>query len=240
MAEMAEGTGLAECGAVLPPGMGVVSGVDPVTGQPFINQLLLGFTGGAAGPLADSWQTICHVGNAGLCFLDSVELDELRQPLLVRTRGFVADSEGAGRYNGARSMIVEFGPLGCDMEVGYVSDGTTNGPKGVRGGLTGARAKQFKRLISGELAEVPAAAMLHLESGETILSYTSGGGGYGRPETRDPELVRRDVEEGYLSIERARAVFGVVINVAGKVDACATDALRQAALERTSTAGDAR
>jgi N-methylhydantoinase B len=237
MAEMADGIGLAECGAVIPPAIGVISGVDPTTGHRFINQLFLGFTGGAAGPYADSWQTIGHVGNAGLCFQDSIELDEMRHPLLVRTRSFVTDSEGAGRHNGARSMFVEFGPVGCAMEVGYVSDGTINGPKGVRGGLAGASSKQFKRLTSGELVELPGGAMLHLGDGETVLSYSCGGGGYGRPETRDPELVRRDVEEGYLSKDRARSVFGVVINAAGKVDVAATDALRSAALEAMSAAG---
>ena len=239
MAEMADGIGLAECGAVIPPAIGVISGIDPTTGHRFINQLFLGFTGGAAGPYADSWQTIGHVGNAGLCFQDSVELDEMRHPLLVRTRSFVTDSEGAGRHNGARSMFVEFGPVGCAMEVGYVSDGTINGPKGVRGGLPGASSKQFKRLTSGELVELPGGAMLHLGDGETVLSYSCGGGGYGRPETREPELVRRDVEEGYLSKDRARSVFGVVINAAGKVDVAATDALRSVALEAMSASGAA-
>jgi N-methylhydantoinase B len=136
-------------------------------------------------------------------------------------------------------MFVEFGPVGCEMEVGYVSDGTINGPKGVRGGLAGASSKQFKRLTSGELVELPGGAMLHLGDGETVLSYSCGGGGYGRPETRDPELVRRDVDEGYLSKDRARSVFAVVINAAGKVDVAATDALRSAAREALSASGAA-
>jgi N-methylhydantoinase B len=151
----------------------------------------------------------------------------------------VQDSEGAGRYNGARSMYVEFGPVGCEMQVGYVSDGTINGPKGVRGGLAGASSKQFKRLKSGELVELPGGAMLHLADGETVLSYSCGGGGYGRPGTRDPELVRRDVEEGYLSRERARSLYGVVLSPAGKVDTAATDALRSAALEAISASAGA-
>ena len=241
IAEMSGTAGLAECGAVIPPAIGVVSGVDPKTGHPFINQLFLGFTGGAAGPSADAWQTIGHVGNAGLCFQDSVELDEMRHPLLVRTRSFVPDSEGAGQYNGARSMFVEFGPVGCDIEVGYVSDGSINGPKGVRGGLAGANSRQCKRLTTGDLVELPGGAMLHLADGETVLSYSCGGGGYGAPELRAAELVRREVAEGYLSIERARTVFGVVIDQAGRIDAAKTAELRATALEKSSqSAGAAR
>src|ERR1043166_2141318 len=36
-------------------------------------------------------------------------------------------------------------------------------------------------------------------------------GGCGEPYERDPELVALDVAEGKISIERARAVYGVVI-----------------------------
>ena len=39
-----------------------------------------------------------------------------------------------------------------------------------------------------------------------------GGGGYGSPFERDPEMVALDVMEGYVSIERARSDYGVVIN----------------------------
>ena len=34
--------------------------------------------------------------------MDSVELDELRHPIFVESRGFIADSEGAGRFCGSR------------------------------------------------------------------------------------------------------------------------------------------
>ena len=36
-----------------------------------------------------------------------------------------------------------------------------------------------------------------------------GGGGYGAPEQRDREKVRRDVAEGFISAEAAREVYGL-------------------------------
>ena len=105
-AELAEGAGMAECGAVIPPAVGVVSGRDPRTGLDYVNQLFLGMTGGAAGPHGDAWLTIGHVGNAGLSCLDGVELDELYHPILVESRELVPDSEGAGRNIGAQSIRV--------------------------------------------------------------------------------------------------------------------------------------
>ncbi len=106
MAQLGEGVGMAEVGAVIPPSSAVVSGKDPRTGKPFVNQLFLGCTGGAGNPHADCWLTYTHVGNGGLCFIDSVELDELYQPIHVHARHIVKDTEGAGRHRGAPRLYV--------------------------------------------------------------------------------------------------------------------------------------
>ena len=97
-AELADGAGMAEVGAVIPPSAGVLSGRDPRTGRDYVNQVFLGMTGGAAGPHGDAWLTIGHVGNAGLSCLDGIELDEFYHPILVRRRELIPDTEGAGRY----------------------------------------------------------------------------------------------------------------------------------------------
>ena len=115
--EIAAGQGLAGCGAVIPPSMAVIAVIHPKTGAAFVNQLFLGMTGGAAAPDADAWLTIGHVGNAGMCNLESVELDEMRQPIHVHSRRLLPDTEGAGQHIGAPSIEVEFGPVGCDISV---------------------------------------------------------------------------------------------------------------------------
>jgi N-methylhydantoinase B len=226
MAEIANGFGLAECGSVIPPAVGVVSGVDPETNQPFVNQVFLGFSGGAAAPHADAWLSIAHVGNGGLCFHDSVELDELRQPLHVHCRYIKPDTEGAGEHRGAPSIYVEFGPRGTAFEVGYVSDGSINGAQGVRGGLKGGVANQQKRTRNGEIIGLDSFAQVRLEDGERIMSQSCGGGGYGDPFRREVASVRRDVIEGWVTPARARDVYGVVVTVAGEVDDSATAARR--------------
>ena len=40
-------------------------------------------TGGAGAPRADAWLTTVHIGDLGLCYLDSVEMDELLYPIRV-------------------------------------------------------------------------------------------------------------------------------------------------------------
>ncbi|GAA5051162.1 N-methylhydantoinase B/oxoprolinase/acetone carboxylase alpha subunit [Thermocatellispora tengchongensis] len=46
----------------------------------------------------------------------------------------------------------------------------------------------------------------------TVLRYvTNGGGGWGDPLLREPERVRIDVRDGYVTIEGAARDYGVVI-----------------------------
>lgn len=228
MAELADGAGRAEVGLVIPPSVAVISGRDPrAGGAAFVNQVFLGFTGGAAGPLEDAWLQIGHVGNAGMVFKDSVEVDEIHHPIRVHECRILPDTEGAGRHRGAPSMYVEYGPVDCVLEVMYASDGCLNPARGARGGLSGGRAQQYKRDISGNLVAVEPCGDVFLQPGETIVSISCGGGGYGRPIERDPERVRRDVAEGWITTERAEKVYGVVLDQAGAVDLAATGELRR-------------
>jgi N-methylhydantoinase B len=211
IAQIAPGFGLAETGPSQPPGMGVISGLDPRHGNaPFVNQVFIGVTGGAATAASDAFMTIIDIGNAGLCRHDSIEVDELHHPLHIVSRHIVPDTEGAGQYRGAPSMISEFGPTpGCTMKVLYTSDGTINHAIGVLGGGGGGPSRALKRELDGSLTTLPACYGVTLEPGEYVVSYSSGGGGYGKPTERDPALVMHDLQEGWITAERARSVYGV-------------------------------
>jgi N-methylhydantoinase B len=74
---------------------------------------------------------------------------------------------------------------------------------------------------------------LILQPGTEVILRLPGGGGYGDPFERDPELVRADVVDGYVSVEAARTAYGVVIDPATlEVDWEATRALRGGARPR--------
>jgi N-methylhydantoinase B len=228
MAKISETVGLAECGASSPPAAAVVSGTNPETGRPYVNQVFLGRTNGAASAHGDAWWTIGHVGNGGMCFLDSVELDELRLPIYVHARGFIPDTEGAGRNCGAPQGFAVFGPRAGAMSLVYTSDGSINGPKGVRGGMGAANAGQEKRTADGREEAVPRVGQVTLQAGEMMVSRSCGGGGFGPPVERDPMLVGRQVAEGFLSRERARAIYAVAVADDGTVIEAETARLRAA------------
>ena len=119
--------------------------------------------------------------------------------------------------------------MGTPLTVSYASDGAAHPALGVRGGLPGSPTRQFKRDLTGNPVDVPAYGQIQLESGETMVSITPGGGGYGPPTERDPQRVRHDVLEGWVTRERARDVYGVVLDPQGSVDPFATQRLREGA-----------
>jgi len=221
LGDLGEGFGLAQIGRAQPASMAVISGIDPREhGGAFVNQLILAVTGGSGAPAADGWLTILGIGAAGFLFRDSVEIDEMKYPIVVHEQRIVPDSEGAGRFRGSPGALVEFGPVeGATLDVIYLSDGTFNPSEGVRGGGPGATASQRRRAADGTLSdELGSYAHVRLGPGETIVGRTCGGGGYGPPHLRDIERVRADVAEGWISLERAIEVYGARTDASGKLE----------------------
>ena len=172
-----------------------------------------------------------------MCLIDSVELDELHFPILVHTRVLLPDTEGAGRTIGAPSGICEYGPLGGGtLEVAFVQDGVINNAKGALEGHDGAVSRNYKKEINGELTELSAVTDLILQPNETIITYTSGGGGYGPPYQRPLEKIKKDVEEGWITEKRAQEVYGVVLDKEGEVDVAATSKMRKSLKKKASLA----
>ncbi len=233
IAELSPGFGMAEGGPIFPPAGGVISGTDPRRGgASFVNQVHLGLTGGAGAPTADGWLTLIHVGNAGMCRHDGIEVDELEHPIHIAERRIVADSEGAGEFRGAPGLRVELGPIeGCRMKIHYTADGMVNVAQGARGGLPGGPVQAFRREPDGHLEPQPACAGVELRPGQSIVSVSSGGGGYGPPWRREPDRVAHDVREGWVSRERALEVYGVEVDERGEVMVEATRERRAGIVE---------
>jgi N-methylhydantoinase B len=112
--------------------------------------------------------------------------------------------------------------------VAYVADGFINHAQGTQGGLQGAKNRNFLRAAGGELKELPPCCDVILQPGETVVSYCSGGGGYGPPYERPLEKVRHDFQEGWITKQRARDVYGVVFDERGNIDESATSQRRRA------------
>jgi N-methylhydantoinase B len=93
----------------------------------------------------------------------------------------------------------------------------------------------MKRAGEKEREFFPTMCMKPTFSGDILYTECMGGGGYGNPLDRDPEKIRLDVRDEYISVDRARNVYGVVIDPASltdnpedvAVDMAATEVLRK-------------
>jgi N-methylhydantoinase B len=226
-AELGEGFGLAEGANGIGAYMAVVSGNDArLGGAPYVNQVFIGGAGGPASAVADGWPTYMLPVVAALMYHDSTEVDEQKYPFHVYEKRLIPDSGGPGRQRGALGTLVSYGPKELPMTAAYTVEGHFNRPKGVRGGHAGGQSDVWKLDRDGSRVEVPKAAALELEAGERIVSVSNGGGGYGDPLDRDPELVLEDVREGWVSAGHAREAYGVVA-AGDEVDIEATRRLRE-------------
>jgi N-methylhydantoinase B len=220
--------GVAEGALGQAPAKGVISGIDERTGNPYVNQILLGGTGGPATAWVDGWPTFQRPVAGALIYHDSVEIDEQRYPILVSERSLIPDSGGAGRQRGGQGTRVVFEPrFENPVVVAYGLESRVNAPKGVRGGADGSPAAAWVQdIATGEMTEAPTVTRLELRPGMRVVSHAAGGGGYGDPLDREPQLVFEDLLDGRITAQAAFDAYGVVIND-GVLDEAATAVERE-------------
>lgn len=222
-AAIGEGYGLAEGSIGMGAGAGVISGQDWRRNGPFINQEWLVTNGGPGTPTTDGWLNYGLPVAAGLMYRGSVEVDESKYPILVKSLRVMEGQGGAGRFRGAPGSELVYGPRRDALTLVVSCDGQSNPPQGVRGGQAGPRAATYKIHRDGTEEKLPGVVECRLEPGEWVRGRDAGGGGYGDPLERDPARVCRDVLERWESAERARDVYGVVLTGAIEDDTLAVD-----------------
>src|SRR5262245_66240211 len=96
-------------------------------------------------------------------------------------------------------------------------DRTKYPPWGVQGGKT-AKPGRFTLVKAGETQErsVEKENAYQLQPGDIVCVETGGGGGYGPPSERQLELMRRDLDAGYISTVAAIKDYGITIGPDGK------------------------
>ena len=100
--------------------------------------------------------------------------------------------------------------LDADAVLGVFGDRNRFTPWGVEGGRNGSGQTVFvNRTRTNERELGVLAAEEVVQTGDVVEVWSSGGGGYGDPRERDPQLVLRDVRLGFVSQNAARDTYGV-------------------------------
>jgi N-methylhydantoinase B len=156
-----------------------------------------------------------------------VEMQEAFHPYLFESYAIREDSAGPGRFRGGVGVVKSYritGPCRLNLKI----DRTKCPPWGLAGGGEGKTADVEIRPVAGGDVKRVFKGDHALEAGDQVVIKTGGGGGYGPPQERDPERVRRDVESGYVTRAAAREHYRVEVRADGAVDMAVTDKLRQA------------
>ncbi|HOG39369.1 MAG TPA: hydantoinase B/oxoprolinase family protein [Syntrophorhabdaceae bacterium] len=163
-----------------------------------------------------------------------VEIFESDTPLVVEKRELLADSGGVGKMKGGLGKREVFkvpddsyAPM-PPINLGIQSGRYIYPAEGLFGGKSGAKAQFLVNGVQGN-----SYGLTQLKSGDVVTIDAPGGGGYGNPSEREPQIVLHDVIEGYVSIEEAKSEYGVVIDpTTFEIDTEKTDRLRKSKQER--------
>jgi N-methylhydantoinase B len=194
-------------------------------GRPFVlTEVMVGTWGARAG--RDGVEGISNP--AANLSNQPAELIEAELPLEVVRYGMVRDTAGAGRRRGGLAYVREFRLLAEQAVFTTRADRRDHPPYGLAGGRPGAGSVNLLRAAGSDrpLPTMPMEA-LAWRRGDVFLHISAGGGGYGDPLQREPGLVLQDVLDDKVSVEAARAQYGVVVDGARAcVDVEATVELR--------------
>jgi len=166
------------------------------------------------------------INNVNGSFKDiPVEIFESKYPLQILSYGIRQDSGGAGKYRGGngtyRNYLVK---ADSDLFLWFERSKTT--AWGLFGGENGLPPDVVVERPDEDKLERLKVNGIKVRDGTVIKSLTGGGGGYGNAFERDPEAVRQDAIDGYVSLDHARAAFGVELSSDFEVNTAQTQRLR--------------
>ena len=181
-------------------------GTREATGEPWAD--------GAPHPVGQgAWKghdggTMLHIAESATRF-SPVEVWESRNPWLLEKMELAADSCGPGEWRGGSGIDFAFRMLE-DTYVTTSVERTRNGPWGLLGGIGGRANDAVIHRADGSEEHKPKATRIPVPKGDLLSLRTGGGGGYGDPASRDPQAVRDDLADGYITEGHARRHYGHV------------------------------
>ena len=125
-----------------------------------------------------------------------IEVLENDVPVLVTQKSLRANSGGKGKYRGGLGQTFSFKNVGEEaLNISILTEKITSSPKGILGGKDGMRGS----LEIKPHRAFPPKGLDKLHPGEELILTLPGGGGYGDEEDRNPALIKRDLQLGYIT-----------------------------------------
>ena len=172
---------------------------------------------------------IFHYDGGDMPSIYPAESAEQRQPLLMESLRARVDGESPGYRRSGFGVTRQVRILADTSQLSVMSDRSVIPPWGSAGAYPGS-VNSYTVIRDGQeiqTSPIPGKVKAFpLRAGDVVLSKTTAGGGVGDPLEREVERIAKDVFEGYVTPQRARDVYGVVIEN-GEADLAKTQALRE-------------
>ncbi len=208
-----------------------VSGIDPRGNRPYVDILFNSLKGGSGATYGcDGYDHIGLINCAGGILAQDPEMFELQTPHYLLKHEYATDSAGAGRWRGGLGVETVIRFYGKQTRGVVFGDGVDEAARafGLFGGTPGAiNEMEFRFPDKTHFCPKSKELIPNIYSGTVMRQVAGGGGGYGDPFLRPADVVAKEVQNGFISVDCAQDIYGVKVDEAGfKVDVAKTEHLR--------------
>ncbi|MFQ5682426.1 MAG: hydantoinase B/oxoprolinase family protein [Candidatus Binatia bacterium] len=208
----------------------IVGGRSNKTGKSYVQYEIFGGGSGARSGKDGVSGTNVNQSNARIAPIEIIESEFSAR--LTRFE-LIPDTGGPGTFRGGLGFVREYEILDQEARFSLRSTKHSIAPKGIERGLPGKMGRCTVNPNTKKERTLPSRySDLVVQPGDIVRLETPGGGGLGDPLERDSALVLRDVRNGYISCEKARELYGVVIEIHGP-DFSINESLTRAARRET-------
>jgi len=177
--------------------------IDPASGLPPAEILMFNSGGTGARPTLDGLSATAFPSGVHAM---SAEATEQTGPIIVWRKELREHSSGAGQFRGGLGQVMELGVrAGYQFRFNAMFDRVANPARGRAGGKNG----QPGRVTLSDGTVLRGKGTQAVPPDQHLVLELPGGGGYGDPAKRAPELLARDLRNGYLDEAAVREDYGV-------------------------------
>ncbi len=185
-------------------------GTDPRTGAPWLHVEAEG-GGWGANHARDGENVMIAIADGDTRNVP-VEIVEAKYPLRIDRYAVRPDSGGAGRYRGGLGHFRDYRVLADDCRITTTQERSECPPWGLFGGQAAMTNRVVINPDGPDPVVIQKCTGYPVRRGDVVSCQTGGGGGWGPPSERPLEAIRRDVAQGYVTVEGAARDYGVTID----------------------------
>ena len=189
-----------------------IGGRHPDTGRHFT--IVEPQVGGWGGSAARDGNNAMFSGFHGDTFNCPVEVAETRYGLYVDRLALNDEPGGEGEFRGGKGIVLEYRVRsdGCFFTCAYTRN--KQRPWALEGGQEGSPNYVEVVRADGKVETYAVVTTLEVNRDDVIRIHTGSGGGFGDPSRRSRARVLEDLENGFVTEERARTIYGIELSLA--------------------------